>query len=56
MPTGLPRVSSMPQEVGVSSYLSYFLPKGHLIAWVFFGAMSGRAVQAQNFWTECWNV
>ena len=35
--TGLPRASSTPQEVGVSFYSGYFLPKGHLMACVFLG-------------------
>ena len=53
---GLPIASSMPQDVEVTSYLGYLYPKDQLMAWVFFGVVSGRSIQSQNFGNECWNV
>ena len=36
------------------SYSSYFYPKGHLMAWVFFGALTNCGIQSRDFGTEYW--
>ena len=38
------------------SYLDYFNPKGHLMAWVFFRAVTERGIQSQDFGTEYWKI